>query len=163
MKTIYIVRHAKSSWDEIDRPDETRPLVEKGRKRTEKIIDYLIKHKVHVDYILASHAVRAYETAKILAHGLNYPIEEIKTDPHLYFADGDGILSRFYDLPDSIDSVMIAGHNPAMTDFANFFLDKPLESLPTSGVVSISFDTGKWNEIPLAKRTLNFILFPKEL
>lgn len=163
MKTIYIIRHAKSSWDEKDLPDETRPLVEKGRKRTERVINYLVKHQLNVDLIIASHAVRAFETAKILAHGLNYPIENIKINPHLYFTDCDGILSLFYEMPDIIDSVMIVGHNPAMTDFANLFLDKSLENLPTSGVVSISFDTGNWNELPLAKRTLNFTLFPKEL
>lgn len=163
MKTIYIVRHAKSSWDISDQPDEKRPLLEKGKKRTKRVIDFLHHKKVKVDYIISSHAVRAYETAKLLAHGLEYPVENIRIDKHIYFADGDSILDQFYDLPERFHSVMIVGHNPTLTDLANRFLDNPIENLPTSGVVSIIFDTEKWEEVPLASRKTNFILFPKEI
>lgn len=163
MKTIYIVRHAKSSWDQVDLPDEKRPLIEKGRRRTKKIIGYLHEKQVTVDCIICSHAVRAYETARILAHGLNYPADEIKIDKQVYYASGDSLIDRFYDIPDRFYSVMLVGHNPALTDFVNQFLREPVENLPTSGVVSISFDTDQWENIPLAGRKTNFILFPKEL
>lgn len=163
MKTIYIVRHAKSSWNTTEIPDEQRPLMEKGKKKTKKVIDYLHDNHIKVDYIISSHAVRAYETAKILAHGLKYPSENIKIDSSIYYADGDAILNQFYDLPDRFDSVMIVGHNPSLTDFVNLFLISPIDNLPTSGVVSFSFDTGAWEKIPTARRKTNFILFPKEL
>ncbi len=163
MKTIYIVRHAKSSWDLTDLPDEQRPLMEKGKKRTKKVIDFLLHKNTTVDYIISSHAVRALETAKIIAHGLKYPIEDIKIDPHVYYSDGDGIFNQFFDLPDRYHSVMIVGHNPALTDFVNAFLKKPLDNLPTSGVVSVSFDTDLWEKIPLSRSTTNFVLIPKEL
>ena len=163
MKTLYIVRHAKSSWNTIDIPDEQRPLMEKGKKRTKKVIDYLHENHIKVDYIISSHAVRAHETARILAHGLKYPVENIKIDSHIYYADGDSILNQFYDLPDSYDSVMIVGHNPSLTDFVNLFLKTPIENLPTSGVVSFSFETDHWDKVPVANRKTNFILFPKEM
>ena len=163
MKTIYIVRHAKSSWDITELPDEKRPLLEKGKKRTKKVIDYLQDHNISVDYIISSHAVRALETAKILARGLKYPEENIKIDSHVYYANGNSLLNQFYDLPSRHHSVMIVGHNPSLTDLVNFFLGKPIENLPTSGVVSISFETDKWEEVPVARRKINFILFPKEL
>ena len=163
MKTLYIVRHAKSSWNTIDIPDEQRPLMEKGKKRTKKVIDYLHENHIKVDYIISSHAVRAHETARILAHGLKYPVENIKIDSHIYYADGDSILNQFYDLPDSYDSVMIVGHNPSLTDFVNLFLKTPIENLPTSGVVSFSFETDHWDKVPVASRKTNFILFPKEM
>ena len=163
MKTIYIARHAKSSWDAIDIPDEQRPLLEKGRKKTKKVIDYLQDNHIKIDYIISSHAVRAHETARILAHGLKYPVENIKIDSHIYYADGDSILNQFYDLPDSYDSVMIVGHNPSLTDFVNLFLKTPIENLPTSGVVSFSFETDHWEKVPVASRKTNFILFPKEM
>jgi len=162
MKTIYIVRHAKSSWDQLDLPDEKRPLMEKGKKRTKKVIDYFQNKNITVDYIISSHAVRAYETAKILAHGLKYPEDRIKIDPGIYHDNGDSLIERFFELPDQLDSVLLVGHNPTLTDFVNHFLKNPIENLPTSGVVSISFDTGHWEKIPLAKRKENFILFPKE-
>ncbi len=163
MKTLYIVRHAKSSWDISDIPDDMRPLMEKGKKRTKKVIDFLHEKKVRVDYIISSHAVRAHETAMLIAHGINYPKENIKIDKSIYYADGDSILDQFYDLPERFESVMIVGHNPTLTDLANRFLSKPIENLPTSGVISISFDTDKWEKVILAKRKTNFVLFPKEM
>ena len=163
MKTVYIVRHAKSSWDSADLPDEKRPLLEKGKKRTKKVVDYLLENNIRVDYIISSHAVRALETAKILAHALKYPAESIKIDSHLYYTDGDGISNQFFDLPDRFDSVMIVGHNPALTDFVNNYLPESVDQLPTSGVVSISFHTDEWDKAPMADHHVNFILFPKEL
>ncbi len=163
MKTIYIVRHAKSSWDISDQPDEKRELMEKGKKRTKRVIDFFHKNKISVDYIISSHAVRAHETAKIMAHGLNYPQDDIKIEKQIYYADGDSILDQFYDLPERFNSVMIVGHNPTLTDLANRFLKTPIENLPTSGVVSITFDTNKWEEVLVAARKTNFVLFPKEL
>jgi phosphohistidine phosphatase len=163
MKTIYIVRHAKSSWNHIDLPDEQRPLMEKGKKKTKKVIDYLLENKAKVDHIISSHAVRAYDTAKILAHGLKYPVENIKIDSQIYYSTSDSLMEQFYGLSNRFNSVMIVGHNPCLTDFVNQFLKEPVENLPTSGVVSISFDTDSWEEIPLASTKTNFILFPKEL
>lgn len=163
MKTVYIVRHAKSSWDSQDISDEKRPLLEKGKKRTKKVIDYFHENQITVDYIISSHAVRALETARIMALGLKYPADQIKVDSSLYYATGDSIIDQFYDLPERYDSVMIVGHNPALTDFVNLFLKEPIENLPTSGVVSLTFKTNRWEELPLAGRTTNFVLFPKEI
>jgi phosphohistidine phosphatase len=161
MKTVYIVRHAKSSWKETDLMDEQRPLLEKGKKRTKKIIDFLHEKKVKVDYIISSHAVRALDTAKILAHALGYPTDQIKIDPHIYISDGERIFNQFFDLSEKYKSVMIVGHNPALTDFVNHFLDPRIDNLPTSGVVSVSFLTDRWDEIPTAKFKVNFMAFPK--
>jgi phosphohistidine phosphatase len=163
MKTIYIVRHAKSSWDKIDLPDQKRPLMEKGKKRTKKVISYLEDKQIRIDNIISSPAVRAYETAKILAQGLNYPADAIKIDPQLYHAEGEWILEHFRELPNRFDSVMVVGHNPSLTDLANLLLKSPIENLPTSGVVCISFDADNWKDVPVSAHRTNFILFPKEL
>jgi phosphohistidine phosphatase len=163
MKTIYIVRHAKSSWDKMDLPDEKRQIMEKGRKRTEKVVNYLHEKHIEVDYIISSHAVRAHETAKILAQGLKYPVENIKIEPLLYLAERDSIQDHIYDLPDRFNSVMIVGHNPSLTDLVNLFLPSPIENLPTSGMASFSFDTESWEKAQFLVPKTNFILFPKEL
>jgi phosphohistidine phosphatase len=163
MKTIYIVRHAKSSWKESDLSDELRPLLEKGKKRTKKVIDYLHKKDVRVDYIISSHAVRAYETAKILAHALKYPADNIKVDKAVYTGDADELVNQFYDIPERYNSVMIVGHNPTLTNFVNLFVEPKIEWLPTSGVVCIEFLTDKWEEINLAETRTAFMVFPKDL
>jgi phosphohistidine phosphatase len=162
MKTILITRHAKSSWKDASLKDEERPLLEKGKKRTRKVINFLHERDVTVDCIISSHALRAVETARIFAHALRYPLDEILIDPHVYTSDGDGLTDRLFDLPDRCERVMIVGHNPAMTDFANRFLDKPIENLPTSGIISITFKTERWEEVPLAERKTDFVFFPRQ-
>ena len=163
MKTLYIVRHAKSSWKVKDIPDEERPLLEKGKKRTKKIIDHLQDRDVTINYLVTSHAVRALETAKMLAKGLNYPSDKIRVDKRLYHADSDELLNEFYDIPLRFNSVMLVGHNPALTNFVNRFIKPKIDWIPTSGVVGIEFDTDKWEEIVEAKSRLKFVIFPKML
>ena len=163
MKTLYIVRHAKSSWKYPELPDDERPLLEKGKKRTRKIIDFLLEKDVKLDLIISSHATRALETAKIIGHALGYPEENILVSKQVYHANADRLYDQFFDLNDNISSLMIVGHNPTFTTFANHFLDEKIDWLPTSGVVSVSFDTTQWVNIPLAKPTTNFVAIPKEL
>ena len=161
MKTVYIVRHAKSSWEFPLLPDEERPLLEKGKRRTMKIVEFLRREKIKVDHLICSHAVRAMETAKILADGLDYPKDEIRIDPMVYSTDGEGLFNEFYDLPDKASSVMIIGHNPAVTDFVNNFLDPRIDNLPTSGIISVSFRTDRWEDVSNSEFIVNFIIFPK--
>jgi phosphohistidine phosphatase len=163
MKTLYIVRHAKSSWKYPELTDDERPLLEKGKKRTKKIVDYLLRKNIQLDLIISSHAVRALETARILAHALGYPEDNIQISRQLYHANADQVYDQFFDLSDDIDNLMIVGHNPTFTNFANHFLEDKIDWLPTSGVVSISFDTRMWVNLPMANRKKNFVIFPKEL
>jgi len=163
MKTIYIVRHAKSSWDYPHLNDHERPLLEKGKKRTKVINDYFIKNKIAVDLIVSSHAVRAMETAKIIGHAIGYATENIRIDRMIYHADSDRIFDQFYDIPEDFQSIMIVGHNPTVTNFVNFFLDEKIDWLPTSGVVSVSFETDDWGKISVASHKTNFFITPKML
>ncbi len=163
MKTLYVVRHAKSSWSHPDLPDHDRPLLEKGKKRTRKIINFLKEEGVTVDFIISSSAVRASETALYFAKGLNYPASEIKTDPAIYYASAEDIFMQFSDLNDAYSKVMIVGHNPAFTNFVNCFIQPPIDWLPTSGVISIQFKTNKWEEIRESKFEVEFVIFPKLL
>ena len=161
MKTVYIVRHAKSSWESLELNDEERPLLEKGKKRTKKVIEFLHKKNIRVDHIISSHAVRAHETAKIIAHALDFPVSDISIDPNIYHSTADQLYNQFFDLSEKYDSVMIVGHNPSLTEFVNYFLHPRIDNLPTSGVVSLSFKTDRWENIPTTKARVNFIVHPK--
>ncbi len=163
MKTLYLVRHAKSSWDHPELSDHDRPLLEKGKKRTKKIIDFLLEKEVKVDYIISSSAVRALETAKFLARAVQYPLEEVKVDPQVYHANTDRLQDQFYDLSDQFDSVMIVGHNPTFTNFANEFLEDKIDWLPTSAIVCIEFETNHWEQIFEAPRRTKFVVSPRML
>ncbi len=161
MKTLYVARHAKSSWEHAGLDDHDRPLLEKGKKRTRKIIEYLLSQDVTFDFIISSTAVRAAETAVFIAKACNYPLDEIKFDPAIYHANAKAIFDQFLDLDDAYKSVLIVGHNPTFTNFVNHFMKPPIDWLPTSGVVCIRFDTDKWDQISVAPHQVVFAAFPK--
>jgi phosphohistidine phosphatase len=164
MKTIIAVRHAKSSWDFPDLSDDQRPLLEKGKKRTRKVIEYLLKKKFPLpELIISSHAVRAVETARIFAHALKYPGDKIQISRSIYHGNKDLITDQLYGIDDDINCVMLVGHNPTLTAFANQFLDDPIDWIPTSGVVILQIDTGKWTEAGLRRAIRSERIFPREI
>jgi phosphohistidine phosphatase len=163
MKTIYIVRHAKSSWDFPHLSDHERPLIEKGKKRTKLINKYLTDNKITVDMMLSSHATRAIETAGIIARAIAYPKGLIRIDPMIYHTTSDRIAEQFYDLSDDIKSAMLVGHNPTLTNFVNDFIDPKIDWLPTSAVVCLQFEADKWVNLSMAKHRTIFLITPRML
>jgi len=163
MKTLFLARHAKSSWELPEMDDLDRPLIEKGLIRTQKTIVFLLKNNVNIELIISSHAKRAIETAKLYSHALKYPIQNIEINTSIYYSDTEQLFSIIYALPNHIQSVMLVGHNPTMTQFSNCFVDKAFEYMPTSAIVSVEFDTNEWTEIELCKRKTNFVVFPQEI
>lgn len=163
MKLVTLIRHGKSSWDEFSISDHDRPLLEKGRKKTIKVAEYLKESKFEIDLIISSTAVRAFETAKIISFNLGFSEDNIIKSKKLYHASEDDIFDELFSLDDKIDSVVLFGHNPTFTDFSNNFLRPPIYNLPTSGVVSIKFKTDSWDKIANAGYSVNFTIFPKDL
>jgi phosphohistidine phosphatase len=161
MKTLYLLRHAKSSWQNSELNDFDRPLLEKGLKRSKLVIDYLLDHDVKVDLMISSPAARALATAEIFARALNYPVEEIRKERKIYFGDADSFYEQFFDVPKNVNTMMIVGHNPTITTFANQFLDNKIDYLPTSGIVSITFTTDQWEKAGIARSQVNFVVFPR--
>ncbi|MEI6749131.1 MAG: SixA phosphatase family protein [Bacteroidales bacterium] len=161
MKRLYLVRHAKSSWSSPGMEDLDRPLLEKGLKRTRLMIDYLKNHNVTLDLILCSHAVRAFETAKLFAWALDVADEELRVERTIYAASQDSLADLFFDLPDKVNSLMLVGHNPGITDFANQFLTSKIDMMPTSGIAGIEFDSDNWAEIFNCKSKKLFYVFPR--
>jgi len=155
------MRHAKSSWKQLELNDLDRPLLEKGLKRTRIIITQLQERKAIIDFIISSHAVRAAETAAIIAHAFHVDENNIRTEKKIYSSDSDNFLDIFFDLPVKVSHVMMVGHNPAITNFANNYLENKIDYLPTSGVVAITFDTDQWENLPEASYKVEYIIFPK--
>lgn len=163
MKTVYIVRHAKSSWDFPHLSDHERPINKKGKKRTRIITDYLSKNKITIDLIISSHAVRASETAGIIARAIDYPAESIRIDRMIYHTNADRLIEQFFTLPNEVSSVMLVGHNPTLTNFVNNYLDDKIDWLPTSAVVCMKFNTNNWEDISMAKHENVFAISPRML
>jgi phosphohistidine phosphatase len=157
------MRHGKSSWDDFDLEDHERPLLKKGIKKTLKISRFLAEKKIKPDVIISSTAVRAYNTAGLIATKLDYPAEKIVMDESLYFSGMQAIEEVICRMDKSSGSVMIVGHNPDMTRFANHFLEEKIDYLPTSAVVGLRFHCSHWREIMLSTREILFIMYPKML
>lgn len=163
MKTLYLVRHAKSSWDTPGLADDQRTLLPKGIAKTKLVAGYLVREGVKIDLMISSHAVRAYETAKIMAACLDYPVKQILKDRKVYDGPYDRLLDLIYGTDNEVNSLMIFGHNPLITQLANLFLHPGIEDMPTSAIVCITFKTGKWEEIPASKSEMKFFIYPKML
>ncbi|MCK9218444.1 MAG: histidine phosphatase family protein [Bacteroidales bacterium] len=163
MKTLYLVRHAKASWEEPGVSDIKRPLVPRGVEKTGRIVKFLQQRLVTIDLIISSPATRAYHTAKIISKGIGFPQEKIKIERRIYDGYMDKILDIIYETDPGIHSVMVLGHNPMITHVANLFLHPGIEFIPTSGMVCVSFNVDSWEKVPSVEAKQEFIIFPKML
>jgi Phosphohistidine phosphatase SixA len=164
MKKLYIVRHAKSSWDHPALSDFDRPLNDRGNKDAPRMGKRLKEKRIFPDVMLTSPAVRAFETCKIISTTLNFPIGKIQTDRKLYHADEDQILSvirNLKDLKDDEEVVFLFGHNPGLTEFANLLVNESIDNIPTSGVVGAELKIKFWKDASFGCGEMLFFDFPK--
>jgi phosphohistidine phosphatase len=159
MKTLYIVRHAKSSWDYTDVKDYDRPLTERGIGDA-YLIASILKDKIKKpDVFVSSSANRALHTAIIFSDTLGYPLANLNINRSLYsFSDGY-LLKTIYALDDDFDTAIIFSHNHGINDFVNKFGSQEIENVPTCGVVAIQFDENHWKNIKKGATVL--VEFPR--
>lgn len=160
MKTLIIVRHAKSSWKFDDLDDLFRPLKGKGYNDCVAMGERLRARKVHADRIITSPAVRAYSTALILSQPLRYDPAGIIIEPDLYETSTGEILDVIAKTPQEVQTLMLVGHDPSFTDLFRAVTGQPLEKLPTSGVVSITFEVSDWNSVTKQVGNVAFFIKP---
>ena len=162
MKRLYLIRHAKSSWDDHALSDFERPLNERGQTDAPVMGKRLKQANVQPDCILASPAQRALQTAQILAAELDFPKERIITAKGIYEAGVSDLLKVIRSIEDAFQHVLLIGHNPGMTDLANYLTDARLDNLPTCGVVCADFDVSSWKEVAAGQGTFVFFDCPKQ-
>jgi phosphohistidine phosphatase len=161
MKTLVIVRHAKSSWDQPVLSDHDRPLKKRGYKDAPLMGAVLADWGPPVDRVLSSSAVRALETAEIIVQEMGLPLDEIQIEENLYHASGSEILDIIEEQQDELDGLMLFGHNPGMTDLVNMLSDLDLYNLPTAGVVVLQYEVETWSDISQVDPAQVMIDFPK--
>lgn len=147
LKTLFLVRHAKSSWKEASLPDLLRPLNKRGRRDAPMMGHRLARRGVEVELILSSPATRTQQTAEALAEELFYAWDEIVTEEALYEADAAEILAVIEEQDRWIDSLMVVGHNPGLTSLANYLGRTDFENIPTLGVVELRYDVEAWSDV----------------
>ena len=163
MKSLFLVRHAKSSWDDARLSDFDRPLNERGEKDAPRMGELLKKRGTEPDLIYSSPALRALTTAKIIGGVLGYPENKIQTDRQLYHSDEERLLTFLRNIPDSNNGIMLFGHNPGLTEFANELFKESIGNIPTAGIVTGQLIINSWKEAKPGCGKLLFFDFPKNL
>ncbi len=162
-KTLFIVRHAKSSWDDTALDDKDRPLNERGKEEAPKIGKHLAGYAVKPDLITSSPAVRALKTAEKIAKELGFKKSDVVVDEGIYTFNGGSLMDVVKGFDDKYRSVMMVGHNPAITSFANELSGVGIDNIPTCGVVLLEFDARKWKDIEKGSGKLLEFDYPKKL
>lgn len=158
MKTLILVRHAKSDWPE-DTDDFDRPLAERGIENAHKMAAYLMQNGIHIDQFISSPALRALHTCEIFNE--TYHIE-ILTNRKLYNANENNFESVIYDLNDDLNSVAMFSHNNGISNFANM-MSGDIFAFPTCGVAGFQVDCESWADFEGAKKKLLFFYEPKKI
>jgi phosphohistidine phosphatase len=162
MKTLFLVRHAKSSWKDFNLDDRDRPLNKKGECDAPLMGKYLKKLNVRPSLIISSPAKRAISTAKIIASQIDYEKKKIITDENIYLATPEELSKQIIKCNNDINSLMLVGHNPGITEFLNLLCKDNIENMPTCSVACIEFQTNEWAYICDQKGKLKFFEYPKK-
>jgi phosphohistidine phosphatase len=162
MKTIYLVRHAKSSWKYPNLDDFERPLNKRGRKNAPFMGKVLKKLKVAPDLVISSPANRAATTARIIAAAINYPLENIRYSEAIYEFSENTLIHVVKQIDNTVNMAMLVGHNPAINGLANYIGDQPIGNIPTCGVFCAELNISSWKKISEHCGKLKFFEFPKK-
>jgi phosphohistidine phosphatase len=164
MKTLFLIRHAKSSWEHPGIRDFDRPLNERGQTDAPRMAQLLVKEGVKPDLLVSSPAKRALSTAIFFAHAFGLTEVQIMQEKNIYEAFPQEILRIISGLPDSAQTVLLFGHNPTLTEVANRFIeDDYIDNLPTCGIVKITSDAPNWSSFYEGNAKMIACLFPKEV
>jgi phosphohistidine phosphatase len=161
MKTIYLVRHAKSSWGDLTQPDFDRPLNERGQKNAPEMARRLLDKQIQIDAFVTSTAKRALQTASHFIKAYDRNVEQLQLRDELYHAPPTVYREVISGLPDSISSLAIFGHNPGITEFVNSLTTTRIDNMPTCGIFAVQIDSNRWSDFPLARKTFLFFDAPK--
>lgn len=162
MKTLYLVRHAKSSWSNPGLADFDRPLNRRGERDAPEMGRRLEERKVLPHLLLSSPANRALATARIIAGKIGCDPADVATDSALYHADTSGLLKIIREQDDTLNAVMIFGHNPGLTDLATLLSGKYFENIPTCGILALEFRVSAWEQIREKQGEVVFYDYPKK-
>lgn len=161
MKTLYLIRHAKSSWS-FDVSDHDRPLGKRGRKDVIRMGNHLASQQAPPEVYISSTASRAFYTALHICDQLKVDEGSIRLDKNLYHAGAGEILEIVKNAP-NCQRLAIFGHNPGFTSAANALANQTFDNVPTCGIVGINFNVNYWKDVEFGTGMLAFFYFPKEI
>ena len=164
MKSLYLLRHAKSSWAQAGLSDQQRPLAERGLHDAPMMGERFNSRGETIDRVMSSPALRAHTTARLFAEAAGFPPEDIVIEPDLYFLGSGSIQDVILGLDDQLQSIMLVFHNPDITHFANAIdYEVSIDNVPTSGLIKLNCDLEQWRDWSIAGTTFDYFDYPKNL
>jgi phosphohistidine phosphatase len=162
MKTLLIIRHAKSSWDIGSLNDFERPLNERGKKDAPEMAQRLSDKKINIDAFISSPAKRAKKTAEFFCLVYNKKEEDIIFISALYHASTQTFYETIEGIDDNFNVVAVFSHNPGITSFVNELTDSvKIDNMPTCGIFAVTIDIDKWKSFTKATKEFLFFDYPK--
>lgn len=165
MRTLYLLRHAKSSWDDPGLPDRERPLAPRGVRDAKRIATHLLRLEIAPGLVLCSPALRARQTLEPIE--ATVPEAPVEVDERLYGASSETLLERVRAVPDEVPSVLLIGHNPGLQDLALLLaargdeLERLEAKFPTAALATLSLE--RWSSLGAGDAELGAYVVPKQL
>ena len=160
MKNLYLIRHAKSDWNDESKSDFDRGLNKRGEKAILTMAKALKEKKVMPDLILSSSAKRAKLTAKGLAKEIGYS-GKIQYIDALYMAEPKTTQGLIKDVNNTVNTLFIVGHNPETTELSNMLINDYIDNVPTLGIVALKLPIDDWKAFKIEKGKMQFFIYPK--
>ncbi|ULQ51892.1 SixA phosphatase family protein [Flavihumibacter fluvii] len=162
MKTLYVVRHAKSSWGDLTTPDFDRPLSDRGQRNAPEMAQRLLSRGFRIDAFVTSTARRAMQTSLYFIKAYGRSPEELILREDLYHAPAEVYFSVVAQQDDKYSSIAIFGHNPGISAFVNELTTTRIDDMPTCAIFAVQADVRHWAEFPAAKKQFLFFDTPKQ-
>jgi len=162
MKQLFIIRHAKSSWKNLQMSDHDRPLNKRGFDDAPLMGKRLFSSGFKPEMIISSSALRARTTARIIADHIGFDPQKIIIEPKIYGASPFELIKLIQLFSESFERVMLVGHNPDITSLLNQLSDSSIDNVPTCGMGVLHFSYDKWNQVGTGKGKLLEFYYPKK-
>ncbi|CAN5561594.1 histidine phosphatase family protein [soil metagenome] len=161
MKTLLLLRHAKSSWKDSSLPDFERPLNDRGRKAAELLGKLIAKQNISIDLVISSPAVRARQTIDLVLRAARRS-PELRFDQRVYEASPSCLLEITSQIEDDRQCVLLVGHNPGMEELLALLVGVE-QHMPTASLAKVSLSTKKWDKILTENGVLESFVKAKDL
>ena len=162
-KTLFLIRHAKSSWDDVALPDFERPLNERGKKDAPKMATRLKDKNIIINAFISSPAKRAKKTAELFIKEFGGNKEEIILIPALYEASVEDFYQTIYKVDNALNNIAVFSHNYGITSFANELTENyKIDNMPTCSVFAVRININNWSDFKDSKKEFWFFDYPKQ-
>lgn len=161
MKTLYLIRHAKSDWNNPTLTDFERPLNKRGFRDAPFMGKKLIELNFNPSLILCSPSNRTTITAELICNEIDYRLEDVKFDQSIYESSNSNLIKLINQLPNKHNQIALIGHNPSFTMLSNYLTENYIGNMPTCSIVKVELEIDSWNEIIEGIGVQKYFIYPK--